>query len=185
MNYVKIKTHDISNGSGVRVSLFVSGCHRHCEGCFNPETWDFKAGEEFTKDTENYIFKAVEPEWIRGLSILGGEPFEELNAVNLIPFIKRFKEKFPDKDIWAYTGFTYEQLLMNPIRTELLNHIDVLVDGPFLEEFKIVDLRFRGSTNQRVIDVKKSIEEDCIYTIELVEPPAEPIGWYRYLNTQN
>ena len=151
MNYAEIKKVDIANGPGVRVSLFVSGCRNHCKGCFNPETWDFDYGRPFTRATEDEIIKALRPSWIQGLSILGGEPTEEENAAVLIPFMKRVRAVLPDKDIWLYSGYTYEALRDK----EILTLVDVLVDGPFLLELKDAGLAFRGSRNQRIIDLKE------------------------------
>ena len=151
MNYAEIKKVDIANGPGVRVSLFVSGCRNHCKGCFNPETWDFDYGRPFTRETEDEIIEALRPSWIQGLSILGGEPTEEENAAVLIPFLKRVRAALPDKDIWLYSGYTYEALRDK----EILTLVDVLVDGPFLLELKDAGLAFRGSRNQRIIDLKE------------------------------
>ena len=151
MNYAEIKKVDIANGPGVRVSLFVSGCRNHCKGCFNPETWDFDYGRPFTRETEDEIIEALRPSWIQGLSILGGEPTEEENAAVLIPFLKRVRAALPDKDIWLYSGYTYEALQDK----EILTLVDVLVDGPFLLELKDAGLAFRGSRNQRIIDLKE------------------------------
>ena len=151
MNYCGIKKVDIANGSGVRVSLFVSGCRNHCPGCFQPETWDFNYGDPFTRTTEEEIMEALRPSWIQGLSILGGEPTEEENAAVLIPFLKRVRAVLPDKDIWLYSGYTYEALRDK----EILTLADVLVDGPFLLEQKDAGLAFRGSRNQRIIDLKE------------------------------
>ena len=151
MNYAEIKKVDIANGPGVRVSLFVSGCRNHCKGCFNPETWDFDYGRPFTRATEDEIIKALRPSWIQGLSILGGEPTEEENAAVLIPFLKRVRAVLPDKDIWLYSGYTYAALRDK----EILTLVDVLVDGPFLLELKDAGLAFRGSRNQRIIDLRE------------------------------
>lgn len=151
MNYAEIKKVDIANGPGVRVSLFVSGCRNHCKGCFNPETWDFDYGRPFTRATEDEIIEALRPSWIQGLSILGGEPTEEENAAVLIPFLKRVRAALPDKDIWLYSGYTYEALRDK----EILTLADVLVDGPFLLELKDAGLAFRGSRNQRIIDLRE------------------------------
>jgi len=151
MNYAEIKKVDIANGSGVRVSLFVSGCRNHCKGCFNPETWDFDYGRPFTRETEDEIIEALRPSWIQGLSILGGEPTEEENAAVLIPFLKRVRAALPDKDIWLYSGYTYDSLRDK----EILTLTDVLVDGPFLPEQKDAGLAFRGSRNQRIIDLRE------------------------------
>ena len=151
MNYAEIKKVDIANGPGVRVSLFVSGCRNHCKGCFNPETWDFDYGRPFTRETEDEIIEALRPSWIQGLSILGGEPTEEENAAVLIPFLKRVRAVLLDKDIWLYSGYTYEALRDK----EILSLADVLVDGPFLLEQKDAGLAFRGSRNQRIIDLRE------------------------------
>ena len=151
MYYSGLKKTDIANGPGVRVSLFVSGCRNHCPGCFQPETWDFDYGEPFTRETEDEIIEALRPSWIQGLSILGGEPTEEENAAVLIPFLKRVRAVLPDKDIWLYSGYTYEALRDK----EILTLVDVLVDGPFLLELKDAGLAFRGSRNQRIIDLKE------------------------------
>ena len=151
MNYAEIKKVDIANGPGVRVSLFVSGCRNHCKGCFNPETWDFDYGRSFTRATEDEIIKALRPSWIQGLSILGGEPTEEENAAVLIPFLKRVRAVLPDKDIWLYSGYTYDSLRDK----EILTLADVLVDGPFLLKQKDAGLAFRGSRNQRIIDLRE------------------------------
>ena len=151
MNYAEIKKVDIANGPGVRVSLFVSGCRNHCKGCFNPETWDFDYGRPFTRATEDEIIEALRPSWIQGLSILGGEPTEEENAAVLIPFLKRVRAALPDKDIWLYSGYTYEALRDK----EILSLADVLVDGPFLLKQKDAGLAFRGSRNQRIIDLRE------------------------------
>ena len=151
MFYGNIKKFDVADGEGVRVSLFVSGCRNHCKGCFNPETWDFDYGRPFTRVTEDEIIEALRPSWIQGLSILGGEPTEEENAAVLIPFLKRVRAALPDKDIWLYSGYTYEALRDK----EILSLADVLVDGPFLLEQKDAGLAFRGSRNQRIIDLRE------------------------------
>ena len=151
MNYCGIKKTDIANGPGVRVSLFVSGCRNHCPGCFQPETWDFDYGEPFTEKTEEELITALRPSWIRGLSILGGDPMEPENQKELLPFIRRVKETHPGKDIWLYTGYRLEQVWDSP----LLSYVDVVVDGPFVEKEKDAGLAFRGSRNQRIIDLKE------------------------------
>ena len=153
MNYGTIKKTDVANGPGVRVSLFVSGCRNHCKGCFNPETWDFSYGAPFTRETEDEIIKALRPSWIQGLSILGGEPTEEENEAALIPFLERVWKELPDKDIWLYSGNTYEELRGRRI----LELVDVLVDGPFVLEQKDAGLAFRGSRNQRILHLEKGI----------------------------
>lgn len=153
MNYCGLNKNDIANGEGVRVSLFVSGCHNHCKGCHNPEAWDFSYGKPFTKETENKIMKALRPSWIQGFSVLGGEPCEEENKKVLIPFLKKVRNTFPEKDIWLYSGYTYE-LLQND---EILRYVDVLVDGPFLLEQNDISIAFRGSRNQRIIKLKNGV----------------------------
>ena len=162
MNYCNIKNCDIANGTGVRVSLFVSGCRNHCKGCFQKETWDFSYGEEFTKETEDKILEMLAPTYINGLTILGGEPFEEENQRALLPFVKRVRAAYPEKDIWVFSGYTLEELLTEGMRPrcevtdEFLSLIDILVDGRFEEDKKNISLKFRGSENQRIIDLKKS-----------------------------
>ena len=167
MNYATIKNCDIANGLGVRVSLFVSGCRHHCKNCFNEIAWDFQYGQKFTEETEDYLLSLLEPEYINGLSILGGEPMEPENQGPLLAFIKKVKEQYPQKDIWCYTGFTLEELVGDSrAHTErikdLLSYIDILVDGKFVEAKKDITLKFRGSANQRLIDVKKSAAEHRI-----------------------
>ena len=162
MNYANIKNCDIANGEGVRVTLFVSGCTNHCEDCFQPETWDFDFGKPFTKDVEDEIIKMLAPSYIKGLTLLGGEPFEPSNQRVLAPFVERVKNTYPDKNVWAFTGFTYENLLQDgyPKRTEvtdkLLSMVDVLVDGRYVKALKNLRLKFRGSSNQRLIDMNKT-----------------------------
>lgn len=164
MNYGNIKFNDIANGEGVRVSLFVSGCTHHCKNCFNKETWDFDYGQPFTVETEQSIIDALRPEHINGLTLLGGEPMEPANQKALLPFIKRVKETFPNKTIWCYSGYLFDSELLSPSRAhcpwtrELLSYIDVLVDGEFVEELKDITLRFKGSSNQRIIDVPASLQ---------------------------
>lgn len=149
---------DVANGTGVRVSLFVSGCRNHCKGCFNKETWDFNYGKEFTSNTVKEILKLLEPAYIKGLSILGGDPFEPENIKTVLDLCMEVKKQYPSKDIWVYTGYLYEEFNKHSI----MNYIDILVDGRFVEELKKVSLKFRGSTNQRVIDVKASSESGSI-----------------------
>lgn len=166
MNYGEIKTNDIANGEGVRTSLFVSGCRHCCKNCFNAQTWDFGFGKPFTEETMAEIFDDCSPSWINGLSVLGGEPFEPENQKVLLPFLIMFKERFPDKTVWCYSGFTIEEIIgakesraNTPVSKEMLSLIDVLVDGRYVEEEKDVSLVFRGSANQRIIDVKKTIAQ--------------------------
>lgn len=163
MHYGEIKKTDIANGIGVRVSLFVSGCTRHCKNCFNQETWSFTYGKPFTEQTQEEILQALEPSFINGLSLLGGEPFEPQNQQGLLPLAEAVKARYPHKTIWCYTGYVLEEHLWKPGRVRgeytdrLLQHIDVLVDGPFIEEQKDISLRFRGSANQRLIDVPATL----------------------------
>lgn len=161
MNYCEIKNCDIANGRGVRVTLFVSGCRNHCKGCFQPETWDFNFGEHFTEEVENQILEMLEPSYIDGLTLLGGDPFEPENQRDLINFLRRVKSSFPRKNIWCYTGYTYETLKTEgshprcEVTDEMLSMIDTLVDGPFVEELKDISLAFRGSSNQRILDLNE------------------------------
>ena len=169
MNYGEIKKVDIANGTGVRVSLFVSGCTHHCKGCFNPDTWNFNFGKEYTKETEDSIIEALTPDYIEGLSLLGGEPFEPQNQPTLVGLLKRIESELPNKNIWCYTGYLFEELsgqkesrAFTDITLEMLSMIDVLVDGEFIEELKDISLKFRGSSNQRIIDVKESLKSNTI-----------------------
>jgi anaerobic ribonucleoside-triphosphate reductase activating protein len=160
MNYSAIHSCDIANGEGVRVSLFVSGCTHHCNGCFNPTTWDFDAGEPFTEETQAFIISELDHSWIAGLTLLGGEPMEPANQRALLPFLRRVRAKFgAAKNIWCYTGCVLESDLQAESRwrteatDEILSLIDVLVDGPFIESQKDITLRFRGSSNQRILNL--------------------------------
>lgn len=160
MYYGNIKTYDIADGLGVRVSLFVSGCRNHCENCFNPETWSFTYGKEFTKETEEEIIRALKPTYITGFSLLGGEPFEPENQRELVHFLKKLKETYPQKDIWCYTGYLLDQDLAQggrkytEVTEEMLSYIDILVDGRFVEAEKDITLKFRGSRNQRIFQLE-------------------------------
>ena len=164
MNICEIKTADIANGSGMRVSLFVSGCTNHCKGCFQPETWDFNYGIKWTKEHENRIINELSKKHYRGLTLLGGDPFEFVNQRGLIEFLRRVKRELPDKDIWCYTGFLSDVDLIPggkrycDVTDEMLSLIDVLVDGPFVETLKNLRLPYCGSENQRVIDMNKTRE---------------------------
>lgn len=164
MNYATIKKNDIANGPGVRVSLFVSGCRHHCRGCFNYEAWDFSYGRPFDKSTEDEIIDALNHDYTDGLSLLGGEPFEPENQEGLLSLVKRVRRELPQKTIWCYTGFDFEKDLLagkvgnKDTVNELLSNIDVLVDGKFVEEEKDITLIFRGSANQRIIDVAPSLK---------------------------
>lgn len=163
MNYAAIKWADVANGPGVRVSLFVSGCTHRCPGCFNPEAWDFAFGQPFTAETEDRILAALSPAHMKGLSLLGGEPFEPANQRVLLPFLRRVKEAYPHKSVWCYSGYTLDRELWGDSRArcectdELLSLVDILVDGEFIQAKKDLTLRFRGSSNQRIIDVQKSL----------------------------
>ena len=163
MNYGTIKKTDIANGDGVRVSLFVSGCRRHCKGCFNNQTWDFCYGTPFTDKTEEEILSALEPSYIAGLTILGGEPFEQENQEVLSEFLAKVKNAYPNKTIWCYTGYVYDEDILPEngqkhceFTKKMLENIDTLVDGPFIEEKKNIMLQFRGSENQRIINLKQN-----------------------------
>ena len=165
MHYGNIKYYDIANGEGVRTSLFVSGCTHHCKGCFNEETWDFCYGKPYTKDVEDEIIASLNNNFINGLTLLGGEPMEPANQKALLPLVKRVKELYKDKTIWCYTGYLFDSELLSPSRAcapwtrEFLSYIDVLVDGEFKIELKDITLRFKGSSNQRIIDVQRSLKE--------------------------
>ena len=165
MNYATIKWTDIANGEGVRVSLFVSGCTHHCKNCFNEIAWDFAYGSPFDEAIQNKIIRELSSDFIAGISLLGGEPLEPQNQLALYPFIKRIKELYPKKTIWCYTGFVLDEKTgelsakakNTQITKELISLFDVLVDGSFVEELKDIRLKFRGSSNQRVIDVQKTL----------------------------
>ena len=164
MKYADIKTADVANGKGVRVSLFVSGCNHHCKGCFNSQAWDFNYGKDFTENEIEQILEELNHSYVAGLSILGGEPLEHVNQQGLLPLVKKVKEKFPEKNIWCYTGYTFDKDVTKnmfenwPETRELMKYIDVIVDGKFEEENKNLNLKFRGSSNQRIIDVPSSLK---------------------------
>lgn len=174
MNYADIKKCDVANGPGIRVSVFVSGCTHRCKNCFNQEAWDFHYGKPFTKDTVDDILNLVNKPFYHGLTFLGGEPFEYTNQQGLLPLAKAFKERFPEKTLWCFTGYLFDEEIMGqmydkwPETRELLSYIDVLVDGRFVEELKDLNLRFKGSSNQRTIMVQESITSGAIV---LWEPP--------------
>lgn len=163
MNYATIKNCDIANGPGVRISLFVSGCTHRCPGCFNEVAWDFQYGQPFTQDTVKSILAMLRPDYIRGLTLLGGEPFEPQNQGPLLDLLRQVKDAYPSKSVWAYSGYLYEKDLLSgrlgvpEITMEILRLLDVLVDGPFLISQKNLSLRFRGSNNQRLIDIPQSL----------------------------
>ena len=164
MNYAGIKEYDIANGPGIRFSLFVSGCTHHCKGCFNPETWSFDYGQPFTDETEQELLQSLSPGYIAGLTLLGGEPMEPVNQRRLLPLLQRVRQQYPQKNVWCYTGYTLETDLLQESRArcevtdELLRLIDVLVDGEFITERKSLRLRFRGSDNQRLIDLQPTLQ---------------------------
>lgn len=180
MNYAAIKTHDVANGPGVRVSLFVSGCTHYCKGCFNQEAWDFNYGQPFDAAAEEKILAALAPSYIKGFSLLGGEPFEPANQQALLPFMRRLRAQYPDKTVWCYTGYDLEKDLLTgrlcdyDVTRELLDYIDILVDGEFVEALKDPKLRFRGSSNQRVIRLPESLKEDKIILWDDGEGLFEP-----------
>lgn len=165
MNFCNIKYFDIANGEGVRTTLFVSGCTNHCENCFQPETWDFAYGEEFTEETERQIIDSLAPYYVNGLTLLGGEPFEPKNQPRLLELLRKVRAEHPEKDVWCFTGFTLDGELLKDgsyprcdVTDEMLSLIDVLVDGRYVEALKDISLRFRGSSNQRIIDMNKTRE---------------------------
>lgn len=168
MFYGEIKNCDIADGQGVRVTLFVSGCRNHCEGCFQPQTWDFGYGRPFTEETEKEILELLAPGYINGLTLLGGEPMEPENQRALLPFVRRVRETYPEKTVWCYSGYTLEELLRDgshprcEATDELLGLIDVLVDGRFVLAEKDISLRFRGSRNQRLLDLPATMREGRI-----------------------
>ena len=165
MNYATIKNCDIANGPGVRVSLFVSGCTHRCKGCFNEGAWDFDYGQPFTQETIDLIMGYLEPDYVKGLTLLGGEPFEPQNQPALVQLLRQVKGKFPEKSIWAFSGYLFDRDILSgrlgdpEITKEFLSYLDVLVDGPFVEAKKNLSLRFRGSENQRLIDVPASLNQ--------------------------
>ena len=163
MNYANIKDFDIANGPGIRISLFVSGCTHHCKGCFNKDAWDFDYGQLFTQETIEQIIQMLKPAYVKGLTLLGGEPFEPQNQGAIVELLRRVKAEYPQKSIWAFSGYLFDKDILSSrlgdweITKEYLSYLDVLVDGPFIEDKKDLMLRFRGSSNQRLIDVPKSL----------------------------
>ena len=164
MNYIKITKNDIANGTGVRVVLWCAGCKLHCKGCHNPQTWDFRAGKIFDDKAKDELFEALNKPYIQGITFSGGNPLD--NPYPIFLLAKEIKEKFPDKDIWLYSGYTYEQICQVRERFKVLLYVDVLVDGSYIEEQRDIMLKFRGSKNQRLIDVKKTLEQGTIITIQ-------------------
>lgn len=179
MRYALIREMDISNGEHIGVSLFVQGCNFHCKGCFNQETWDFNGGKEFTQEIEDKFFELVNRPYIKRISILGGEPLADMNVLSIFNLIQKVKDKFPNKTIWLYTGYTWNQIFysvitnnFNPDRDQIIDYrkkivemCDVLVDGRYVDELKDLTLKFRGSSNQRVIDIQETIKQGKIITI--------------------
>ena len=171
MNYAGIKYCDIANGTGCRTVLFVSGCRNACKGCFQPQTWDLGYGEPFDEKVQEEVLKSLEPDYITGITVLGGEPFEPENQKELVPFMRKVVARYPNKNVWAFTGYIYDKDLVAGGRRhtedtdELLSMIDVLVDGPFQEEKKDITLKFRGSSNQRILDLKETIRTGNIITL--------------------
>ena len=172
MNYAAIKKTDVANGPGIGVSLFVSGCRHGCKGCFNREAWSFEYGKPYTEETEKEILEALKPSYIRGLSLLGGEPFDPANRDTVLSLVQSVREHYPEKDIWCYTGYEYDRELLSFAAEgqrsveALLRGIDVLVDGRFVEERKNLRLAFRGSENQRIIDVPRSLEQNKVCELQ-------------------
>lgn len=168
MHYATIKNCDIANGPGVRISLFVSGCTHRCKGCFNEVAWDFEYGEPFTQETVDYILTLLAPGYVKGLTLLGGEPFEPQNQPALVDLLRQVKAKFPEKSIWAFSGYLFDRDMLSgklgdpAVLNEFLSYLDVLVDGPFVESKKDLTLRFRGSSNQRLIDVPASLASGTV-----------------------
>jgi anaerobic ribonucleoside-triphosphate reductase activating protein len=172
MNYADIKDVDIQDGQGIRTSLYVSGCHFHCKECHNKEAWDFNYGKKFDEEAKQRLFTNLSHNYVEGLSLLGGEPLEKVNQQGLLPFIREVKEKFPDKTIWCWTGYDFEKDILNDMykkydyTKELMSYIDIIVDGQFEIDKKIVDLKFRGSYNQRQIDVKESLKQGKLVRLQ-------------------
>ena len=168
MHYATIKNCDIANGPGVRVSLFVSGCTHRCKGCFNEVAWDFEYGQPFTQETIDYILSLLAPSYVKGLTLLGGEPFEPQNQGPIVELLRQIKGKYPEKSIWAFSGYLFDKDILSwrlgprEITQEYLSYLDVLVDGPFVESKKDLMLRFRGSSNQRIIDVPQSLQKGTV-----------------------
>ena len=160
MRYASIRELDISNGEGVGVALFVQGCHFHCYNCFNPDTWDFNGGKEWTQDTEDKLIELASRPYIKRLSILGGEPLADENLDGVLHLVNRFRLLLPEKTIWLYSGYTFEECLLNTKRREILKNTDIMVDGRYIDSQRDITLKWRGSSNQRVINVKESIKQN-------------------------
>lgn len=172
MHYASIKKYDIANGEGIRVSLFVSGCPHHCKNCFNREAWDYDYGKKFTEKEEENIIEYLKDDYIAGFSLLGGEPMWPANQQGLLPLLRKVKQKYPNKTIWCYTGYLFDKEILedmyknNDFTKEFLSYIDVIIDGRFIEKYKDPSLYFRGSSNQRIIDVKKSLKNKKVVEIK-------------------
>lgn len=179
MNYADIKQYDIANGDGVRVSLFVSGCTHHCKGCFNREAWDFSYGKPFTEAEIDRIIEYLRPDYVKGLSLLGGEPMEPQNQEVLLPLLRKVRDIFPQKDVWCYSGYLFDRDILgrmcreSDVTREMIGYIDILVDGEFILERKNLKINFRGSDNQRIIDVKKSLAQGRVVHWEGEKGTAE------------
>lgn len=172
MRYATIKKCDVANGTGIRVSIFVSGCHHHCKGCFNSDAWDFNFGNEYNENVEEAILKELDKSYIQGLSLLGGEPLEYVNQKGLLSLVTKAKKRHPEKTIWCYTGYKFDEDVMQnminkwPETKELVSNLDIVVDGKYDEELRNLNLKFRGSSNQRIIDVKKTLLNNQIVLAE-------------------
>ncbi|WP_283624889.1 anaerobic ribonucleoside-triphosphate reductase activating protein [Clostridium butyricum] len=165
MYYSKIKFNDVANGPGLRLSLFTSGCTHHCKGCFQPETWNFKNGEPFTLETQKYIIEKSKNKYIAGLSLLGGDPLDNVDGI--LPLLQEYRKTFAaTKSIWLWTGYLFEEILKDDLKSEVLPFIDVIIDGKFEENLKDITLKYKGSTNQKVIDVKKSVDTHTVVLYE-------------------
>ena len=165
MYYSKIKFNDVANGPGLRLSLFTSGCTHHCKGCFQPETWNFKNGEPFTLETQKYIIEKSKNKYIAGLSLLGGDPLDNVDGI--LPLLQEYRKTFAaTKSIWLWTGYLFEEILKDDLKSKLLPFIDVIIDGKFEENLKDITIKYKGSTNQRVIDVKKSVDTHTVVLYE-------------------
>ena len=174
MRYASIKKCDVANGTGIRVSIFVSGCHHHCKGCFNTDAWDFTFGEEYTDEVEEKILASLDRDYVQGLTLIGGEPLEYVNQKGLVSLVKKAKEKFPQKTIWCYTGYKFDDDVMNdmmkkwPETEEIVSNLDIVVDGKYDDDLRDLNLRFKGSSNQRIIDVKKTLDSGTVILAENV-----------------
>lgn len=165
MYYSKIKFNDVANGPGLRLSLFTSGCTHHCKGCFQPETWNFKNGEPFTLETQKYIIEKSKNKYIAGLSLLGGDPLDNVDGI--LPLLQEYRKTFAaTKSIWLWTGYLFEEILKDDLKSKVLPFIDVIIDGKFEENLKDITLKYKGSTNQRVIDAKKSVDTHTVVLYE-------------------